>query len=316
MRSEPADGGVGCAIGIDVGGTKIAGGVVRFPGGELEKDLEIPTLPQRGGVAVLRDVEAMVAKLMAAIPGEKCIGMGMGLCELVNQGGEIVSKNCIDWNAAQVKGVFGGGGPVRIEADVRAAALAEALFGAGAGARNFLYVTVGTGISACLVIDGKPFTGARGAAGTMASGPFPSFSGEMAPSLETIASGPGLVAHYRAMGGKEPFARGVIDAAEAGNPQALAVVRQGGRALGSTIGLLVNMLDPELVVIGGGLGLREGLYRDNIMRAAREHIWWDGHREIKIISAATGSAAGVIGAAAGIWQFGENLPRGLPQRER
>jgi glucokinase len=292
MKRQP-----GFAIGVDVGGTKIAAGLVRFPEGELSELLEIRTLPERGGGTVLRDVEQLVER----IAKEKFCGVGIGICELVDGEGNLLSANCISWNAREVQERLARFGAMRIEADVRAAALAEALFGAGAGAKTFLYVTVGTGISSCLVIDGKPFTGARGAAGTMASGPMPAVTPQIQPSLEAIASGPGLVAQFRAAGGDEPSAQGVIAAAEAANRKAMAVVRQGGRALGGTIGLLVNVLDPELVVIGGGLGLREGIYRDALVEAARRHIWWVGHREVPIVSAATGTAAGVIGAAASVW---------------
>lgn len=294
----------GFAIGVDVGGTKIAAGVVRFPAGELHQFSEVQTMPRRGGAAVLRDVENLVEETLREIrpSNEVFLGVGVGVCELVDRAGNFRSANCLSWDAREVQGRLGRSGPVHIEADVRAAALAEAMFGAGRGAETFLYVTVGTGISSCLVIGGEPFAGARGAAGTMASGPFPTMDLGNASSLEAIASGPGLVASYETAGGDEPTAQGVLAAAEAGDPRALEVVLRGGRALGSTIGLLVNVLDPELVVVGGGLGRREGIYRDAIVAAAREHIWWEGHRDVKIVSAGTGAAAGVIGAAAGVWK--------------
>jgi len=303
MNQAPSRSKSGWAIGIDIGGTKIAAAPVTFPNGTVGNVHEIATRPERGSDFVLRDLEAVTAKVIEAVgevPG-KFFGVGLGVCELVDPQGELLSANCIDWSAKQVRQALGRFGPVRIEADVRAAALAESKFGAGANANSFLYVTVGTGISCCMVIGGKVFSGARGAAGTMASGPFPDLDGRVMPSLEAVASGPGLLASYQARGGKAASTQTVFERAEAGEERAVTVVRRGARALGATFGWLINLLDPELVILGGGLGLRKGLYRKEIKQAAREHVWWEGHRKIEIISAALGANAGVIGAAAVLW---------------
>jgi glucokinase len=292
---------MGWAMGIDVGGTKVAAGVVRFPNGEVGKLWEIPTRSGRGGEKVLKDVEKLAALVMEeGANAGKFLGVGVGVCELVSGEGELMSANCLNWRSRQVRGALGRFGPVRIEADVRAAARAEAKFGAGKGAHSFLYVTVGTGISSCLVIEGKPFAGARGAAGTMASGPLPDIDGRAMPSLETAASGPGLVATYNVLvgqDGKVDTAQELLRRAEAKEESAVRVVRRGARVLGGTIGWMISVLDPELVVMGGGLGLRRGLYRRLIIESVREHVWWKKHRAVKVVPAKSGAAAGVIGAA-------------------
>jgi glucokinase len=193
-----------------------------------------------------------------------------------------------------------------VEADVRAAALAEALFGAGRASRCFLYVTVGTGISSSLVVDGKPFTGAHGAAGTMASGPLsftcPGCGRQDRRSLEEIASGPALVARYNALGGAAERGEDLLAAEKRGEAAASEVLRSGGQAMGMGIGWLVNVLDPERVVVGGGLGLGGGTYWDAFVASARLHIWSDDQRGVPILPAATGPDAGVIGAAAAAWR--------------
>lgn len=292
------------AIGVDVGGTKIAAGLVRFPEGVVEARLTRPTLPQRGGQAVLHDVEQMVAELAqpARTEGRVVRGVGVGVCEIVSLEGRPVSGQSVDWQHLSVLGRLARWAPAVLEADVRAAARAEALFGAGKGVRTFLYVSIGTGISCSLVIDGVPFPGARGAAGTMASGPFPvlngSTEGQMGLSLEEFASGPALAKRYRAVGGVAESGREVITAAAAGDERAIGIVATGAVAIGGKIGELVNVLDPSLVVLGGGLGLCEGLFRDSLVASARDHIWWSGHRELPIVSAQTGADAGIIGAAA------------------
>jgi glucokinase len=300
--------GVFHAIGIDVGGTKIAAGVVALPEGRVMVRRAIPTLPARGGEAVLAEVLDLARALTgeARSRGVEVRGLGLGLCELVDPAGRIASASAIHWQDLPVRERLSAVAPAVIEADVRAAALAEALFGAGKLFRVFLYITVGTGISCALVVDGRPFLGAHGATGTMASSPLipgcESCRAGARPTLEEIASGPGLVARHAERGARPfPSAVELLDAAESGDAEARAIVERGGEALGATVGLLVNVLDPEAVVIGGGLGLREGIYRDGLVRAARAQIWSEETRQLPILSAATGRDAGVIGAAAAAW---------------
>src|SRR5262245_3531709 len=151
------------SIGVDVGGTKIAAGLVAFPKAVVLARRIIPTLPQRGGEAVLADVERLVSELTheARASDRRVEGVGVGVCEIVNSAGDIVSANCLPWTSATVRKRLCSIAPVVIEADVRAAALAEARYGAGRDARVTLYVSIGTGIASCLVVDGKPFAGAR-----------------------------------------------------------------------------------------------------------------------------------------------------------
>ena len=259
-------------LGIDLGGTKIAAGIVTFPGGEVRCRRLIPTASRRGGEAVLGDVLRLSEDLFAEARSKNLHpeGIGIGVCELVDLSGNVVSDSSIGWKGMDVQERLSKLAPAVVEADVRAAALAEAGFGAGRPFRIFLYVTVGTGISSSLVLDGKPFTGARGLTGTMASSPLPrgdkllddkSFDRGPMPTLEEIASGPALVARY-GQRGKAALKSGeeVLAGAAARDGAAVEVVESGGEALGAAVGWLVNVLDPEAVVVGGGLGLSGGLY--------------------------------------------------------
>lgn len=298
-----------CAIGVDVGGTKIAAGLVTFPAGVVRRQRQIPTAPERGGAAVLADVVRLCEELTAGMRSpDMCIeGIGVGVCELVDLAGNLVSENCVAWKNVPVRERLSQLAPTIIEADVRAAALAEATFGAGKQFKQFLYVTVGTGISSCLVLEGQPFTGARGATGTMGSSPWGLVCDQCGHvsqrTLEEIASGPAIVARFnqRRPAGAET-GQGVLSAAAAGDREAAEVVRSAGAALGASVGLLVNVLDPEAVVVGGGLGLSKGLYWESFLAATRRHIWSEVHRNLPIVHAATGSDAGVIGAAAAAWR--------------
>jgi len=297
------------ALGIDVGGTKIAAGVVNFPEGRVSARRVIPTAPARGGAAVLDDVARLAEELIGeAGPSRPHIaGLGVGLCELVDPEGRILSANCVQWQDQPVRERLTRIAPVTLEADVRAAALAEAHFGTGKPFRIFLYVTIGTGIASCLMLNGRPYVGARGVTGTMASSPLSvpceQCSHTSRRTLEELAAGPALVARFnqRKPGGAKT-GQDVLAAANSGDADALAIVRSAGESLESIIGLLVNVLDPEAVVIGGGLGLSEGPYWDEFIAATRRHIWSDVHRGLPILRAATGPDAGLIGAAIAAWK--------------
>jgi glucokinase len=254
----------------------------------------------------LNDVERLASDFLKEAEAQKLRvnGAGIGVCELVDRSGNIVSANCFDWRDTAVRDRLSNLGPIVIEADVRAAALGEAHFGAGKPFKQFLYVTIGTGISCCLVLEGKPFTGSRGLTGTMASSPLPRGNGAGAgpmPTLEEVASGPALVKRFREAGGSASSASQVVAAANRADQIAIEVVRSGAEALGASLGWLINVLDPEAVVLGGGLGLSQGLYRETMIAATRRHTWSELHHDVQILSAALGADAGIVGAAAALW---------------
>ena len=157
-----------------------------------------------------------------------------------------------------------------------------------------MYVTIGTGVSYCLIIEGEPYVGANGYAIHFAQSPLTarcdSCGAVSHPVVEEIASGPGLAARFAARGGRAQSGEEVVAAAAEDNPLAVSVVTEAAEALGVLIGLAVNMLDPEAVIVGGGLGLAGGLYRERLAAATRAHIWADSRRDLPICSAALGAA--------------------------
>jgi glucokinase len=256
---------MGAAIGLDVGGTKLAAAVVNVRDGTVVRRLETPTLPERGGAAVLADCAALVERVAAPVDTP----VGVGLCELVGLDGTPQSAVTVDWRDLDVADAFDPRSVV-VESDVRAAAIAEARFGAARPFSIVLYLSVGTGISFCLTIDGRPYRGAHGNAI------------QIGEDLEEYASGRGLAraaGHARA---EETLA----------DPAAHPVVERGARELGTRLAWLVGALDPHAVVIGGGLGLNAG-YRELVERAARGEI----PASLPIVPAGLGADAGVIGAA-------------------
>jgi glucokinase len=296
------------AIGLDIGGTKIAGGIVDLVGGHVLERRVIMTQPERGDEAVLDDALALTRALRDSAANQeiRVRGVGVGLCELVDPEGRVISAQSFDWRGLPVGERFAKiVEPAVLESDARAPALAEALYGAGRPYRIFAYITVGTGISYALVQDGKPFPGARGNALVFASMPLTTRCTEcgalLNPVLEEIASGPALVEHYRRQTGQVVHgAEAVLAAVERGDSNAAEIVAWAGDALGNSAGFLVNVLDPEAIIVGGGLGLAGGLYWQRFVQSTREHIYADNARNLPILPAALGIDAGLIGAAASI----------------
>jgi predicted NBD/HSP70 family sugar kinase len=295
-------GGAGAGVlGIDVGGTKIAAGIVDPATGAVLARETIATGAARGGSAVLADALELATRLVAAA-GRPVIAIGVGVPQLVDNAGRIRSAYNFDWTDLPVRERLSTLAPTTIESDVRAAALAEARFGAGKGRRIFIYVTIGTGISYCLVVDGRPHAGANGFAIHFASSallvPCEACGHINAPVLEEIASGPAISAAYaRRMGRSVGSAADLLAATTSGDAVATDISTAAARQLGPLVALIVNMLDPEAVVLGGGLGLAEGLYREELIASTRSHIWADSCRDLPILPAALGVDAGLIGAA-------------------
>ncbi len=295
-------GGAGpVVLGIDVGGTKIAAGVVDPATGAIVRRETIATEPTRGGPAVLADTVELARRLIEAAR-RRVIRIGIGVPQLVDNAGRVRSAYNFDWTDLPVRERLSTLAPAMIESDVRAAARAEARFGAGKGRRVFAYVTIGTGISYCLVIDGRPHAGANGFAIHFASSalhvPCEACGHVNAPVLEEIASGPAICAAFaRRTGRSVGGAADVLAAATSGDAVASDLLTAAARQLGPLVALVVNMLDPEAILLGGGLGLAAGVYREELIASTRAHIWADACRDLPILPAALGVDAGLIGAA-------------------
>jgi glucokinase len=258
-------------VGVDVGGTKIAAGVVDLATGTVLAEARRETPAREGAEAVLTACRELVDEVAPA----GAAAIGVGLCEFVDRSGEPSSGVTIDWRGLDVAAALGAGARVRIESDVRAAARAEARFGAGRPFGDFVYLTVGTGISHCLVLAGEPYPGARGNAIVVG-----------APPVERVASGSALARLAGVARAEEVLA----------DPARAALVDCAAVALGLALAALVNALDPEAVVVGGGLGLVD-TYRERAVAAARREIDHERTRELPIVPAQLGERSGLIGAA-------------------
>lgn len=305
------------AIGIDVGGTKVALGLLDAADLRLLESVVIPTGRERGGKAVLADIRATAGELAerAAALGRRVSGIGLVVPEIVSLAGEIVSSAVIpQWNELPVAEVLSEIAPVLIEADVRAAAFAETVLGAGQGYDYLVFVTVGTGISYTAVYQGRPIAGSRGGAlniGTTILARLPALHGGAGDiggtgdtggtgepvelELERISSGSALTERYVARGGTAQGAADVLAAAQRGDPAAAEVLDEGARTLGIAIALLVNVLDPQAVIVGGGLGSADTSYWPATRDYARQYLH-DFAAGTVLAQGALGADAGVIGA--------------------
>jgi glucokinase len=263
---------VSLVVGLDAGGTKLAVAVVDLSNGRVLEACETATDRHRGGDAVLRDCVGLVRKVVAT---RSATAIGIGVPELISLEGQIQSAANWDWRDGSWKSAFSSIAPVHVESDVRAAALAEARLGAGRAMSSFLYVTIGTGVSHALMIGGAPWRGARGNA--IVSG---------APAVEIVASGSALAARAGKLRAEDVLASASEE----------AIVLDVVTTLGLELARLVNALDPEAVVIGGGLGLAPG-FMERIVEKMRPEIYADSTRNLPVLPGALGMQAGVIGAA-------------------
>jgi glucokinase len=259
----------GSAVGIDVGGTKIAAGLVDGGSGRVLAREELPTRPERGGSAVLSDCAALAHAL-----GGGEVPVGVGLCELVDLRGRPESADTVDWRGLDVTGAIAAPRVV-LESDVRAVARAEALYGAGVDRSPFLYVVIGTGASACLVVDGEPYAGARGRAIVLG-----------APPVEQFASGQALARRAGAERAEAVLA----------DPAWTSLVDEAAAALGHVLAVLVNALDPSVLVIGGGLG-GEPSFRERVASAVHASIAYRPAPPLEILGSRLGPDGGLVGAA-------------------
>lgn len=292
-----------CVLGIDVGGTSIRAGLFVARSGSIRHVRAIRTDASHGARQALARAAAVAREVVETgnrfgLSVEK---VGIGVPELVGSGGEIESRAVLPWRSSRVRRAFAEYGEVTIASDVRAAALAEARLGAARGNPTFLYVGVGTGISSTLFIDGRPYLGVHGHAISFASGSTTVTGirdGRTAfAALESRASGPALVRRAQALGYHAENAEDVCRAARARSGIARRVVDAAATELAAHVAILVNALDPALVVLGGGVGAAPGRYWNSFRAALPGFTWGRYARRVRVRRARLGARGGMIGAA-------------------
>ncbi len=297
------------AVGIDVGGTKIAGALIAADGAVIHEIKTATPRSERGADPAGTATMAMVNELLAHrdIARHDLVGVGIGVPEYVDPHGRITSSLVLAWDtepaawfAARNVGTVASTGPpdVMVESDVRCAALAEACLGHGRGVSSCLYVTVGTGISHTMLIDGEVWSGHRGEA--IAIGELPASTDARLvrhASLTVEAQSSGLAL--------ERFAADLgVSPNEFDDSRLEAAYRQAGRTIASALASAVALLDPEIIVLGGGLGTSSGAFAEAIDDQYRMLTSMRAHAP-PLIRSALGTRAGVIGAGLVVHQRAE-----------
>jgi glucokinase len=282
-----------------VGGTKIAAGVVDHEG-VIGQRLEHPT-PTESQAELLATLDGMVEGLL----GDEVVAIGFGLPSTIDQrSGRAISSVHIpladlDFRE-RMRERFAR--PVGIDNDANAATLAEWRIGAGRGTRHMVMLTLGTGVGGGLVLDGKMYRGAVGAAAELGHMVL-AYGGDPCGGtcqghghFEQFASGRAADRAAREILGESSTARDLVAAARDGNDAALEAMHEIGRRLGAGIGSLVNVFDPELVVIGGGFSSALDLLLDSAREVVAQEALAPGRDLVRIVPAELGPDAGLIGA--------------------
>jgi len=292
-----------CVLGIDVGGTNIRAGLVSLRAGLIRHAHATLTEASGGGRHSLARVVALASQVVeeGKADGLSVSKVGIGVPELVGIDGQIDSTCSLPWRSSDVRARLRAYGEVTIASDVRAAALAEARLGAGRGEPAFFYISLGTGLSCTLVVDGKPYAGTHGHAISFANGTTcatSSVDGKVTlECLEDRASGLGLVRRARAVGLTAPDALVLCRAALQEPGIARDIVDAAANELAIHVAIMANALDPGLIILGGGLGCAPGRYWSTFRSALPRHTWGPYAHKLRVRRAALGTRAGVIGAA-------------------
>lgn len=300
-------------FGVDLGGTTCKLGLFLSDGTLLEK-WEIPTDTHNSGARILSDIAAAVEMKLTEHGIEKAavLGIGIGVPGAVNQNG--VVNRCVNlgWGVVNVKETLASltGLPVHVANDASIAALGEAWKGSGTGMSGMLLITLGTGIGGGIVLNGRLWNGYNGAAGEFGHMMVNPAETELCSCgkrgcLEQYASATGLVRCMRLqlqtddrpsrLRGKETFtAKDVIDAAKDGDALALTVAQSSFELLGIAAANLCNALNPEAVILGGGVS-KAGEVLLDWMRPGFESAVFAPCRETRLLLASLGNDAGIYG---------------------
>ena len=308
-------------VGVDLGGTKVLAGVVD-PGHQILSRAKRSTPAKEGAAAILGAIREVVEEAVseAGLRARDLAAIGVGSPGPLDpdRGVIIFSANLNVRDFALGPDLASAMGcPVLVRNDVRVGGYGEFRLGAGRGRRDLIAAFVGTGIGGCVIVDGKVLAGATGNAGEIghlilkANGPRCG-CGRLG-CLEALASRsaiarrigkkikrgtPSLLADALRSRTDRLKSKDLAAAFQAGDPLTVAEVERAARYLGLGLGGLINLLGPEVVIVGGGVTeALGGPYIELVRAAARTQVLFDPDEQIQIVPAALGDDAGILGAA-------------------
>ncbi|MCC8046332.1 MAG: ROK family glucokinase [Clostridiales bacterium] len=302
-------------FGIDVGGTTIKCGLFDTDGKVFDK-WEIPTRMEENGSRILPDVaETVLAKITEKkIEKSDVIGVGIGIPGPVNEAGEVPVAVNLHWGYVHIVKELGELTGLKVKAgnDANVAALGELWQGGGAGFQNMIMVTLGTGVGGGIILGGKILAGAHGAAGEIGHAHVEDDMEEACNCgnhgcLEQLASATGIANLAKKVLGasdepslmrkaKNVSAKTVFDAVKEGDELAIRVATEFGDYLGKALAVFSAVVDPEIIVIGGGVSKAGPVLLDYVTGPFRENCF-PPCRDTRFALATLGNDAGIYGAA-------------------
>jgi predicted NBD/HSP70 family sugar kinase len=291
-------------FGIDLGGTKIEGAVV--DSGHPDKPrcrLRVPTESDGGYDHVISQIEKLVVEMEKESGCRRPAKIGFGTPgamdpasrKLKNSNSTCLNGHLLCDDLSRVLGV-----KARLGNDANCFALAEAHFGAARGRDVVLGLILGTGVGGGIVVDGRVLDGLHGIAGEWGHNPI---CGESSPCycgrkgcVETVISGPALERFYRQRTGVSMRLPEIVARARSGEAAAVETLERLSSKFGEAIAALINILDPDAIVIGGGVGNIDILYGEGTREAVRRHLF-NPELRTEFLKPSLGDSAGVFGAA-------------------
>lgn len=291
-------------LGIDLGGTKTAA-VVLTDVGDVRWERRVAT-PREDYDATVAMIVSLVDEAERAV-GERC-SIGLGIPGTVSPGSGLVKNANSTWligRPLQRDLETRLGRAVRVANDANCLIASEVIDGAAAGAAVAFGVILGTGVGGGLAAWGRIVAGANGIAGEWGHNPIPWPDADEQPGpacycgkracIETFLSGPGLASDYARRSGEAVSSETTVERALAGQPMAVAALQAWERRVAKSLASVINVIDPEVIVIGGGLSRIERLYT-SVPRLWGEWVFSDTI-VTRLVSARFGDASGVRGAA-------------------
>jgi glucokinase len=300
------------ALAVDIGGTKLAAGLVE-PAGRVLTWAQVPTPAGLDADGLWRTLDALLTGVLdrARVTLAGLAGCGCGCGGPMEWPAGVVSPlNIPAWREFPLRARLAerlGGMTVRVQNDAICMVAAEHWRGAGRGRDNVLGMVVSTGVGGGLVLDGRLIRGASGNAGHIGHvvvdpDTCPPCGCGGRGCAEAIARGPALVQWAQAAGWRpdqsDATAKDLAADGALGHPIGLAAMRRAGRALGIAIASATSLCDLEVVSVGGGLSQAGPLLFDPLEEALRTHARLEFTRQVRVVPAALGQHAGLVGAAA------------------
>jgi fructokinase len=308
MRHSAAPRQPAMRIGVDLGGSKIEA-VALGPQGKVVLRRRVAT-PSGDYAATIAAIKALVEGIEGALGGRGSVGIGMpgslspttGLVRNANS--TWLNGRPFDRELAEALGR-----PLKFANDANCFALSEAIDGAGAGASIVFGVILGTGVGGGIVVERTPIVGANAIAGEWGHSPLPWPSDAERPGpacycgktgcVESFLSGPGLALDHQRTTGERVEAAALSGRAAAGDAAAQSSLQRYADRLARSLAVVINLLDPDVIILGGGLGRIERLY-DTVPRLWGRYVFADAVAT-RLVPPRHGDASGVRGAA---WLWG------------